>query len=1479
MANHLANLKACIQEFRPEEFGVTGNIANQWNLWLKNFEYCVEFESIKCEDGDTSKKKAALMVVGGPRLREIFETLSPVNESYEEAKRVLSEYFTPQKNLTAERYKFLCTRPESHNETHSQWVTRLKTLVKNCEFNQMNDDEAIKLVITLHTNSEKLQNEIITRNLNLKDTLNRAEMIELAEKEIKFIRNNTHCNENNRQRTMDESDIHAIKKKNSSKSQCWNCGGEFPHRNTCPAKKVTCGNCGKRGHFARVCKSKKDALSNTLHNVEPTGVSNDNVLSNASHNVEPTCVSQYQSIDSMSINTINEKAKEDKNPNMYPSTNAKIKVNGQYVTMQVDSGAEVNVINEKTYMELAQKPKLKQTSVKLRPYKSKPLPVKGYIVTEVSANGTTKTDTRIYVTAGSNGKNLLGKYTAFDLKILSINLFTIDNPESEGNISEMETGGNYQVKHMSYSEMSKYLTPVSKCQEILKGMINRNADIVNELKQRFHNVFTGIGKHKFRKITLNVDENVPPIVQPVRRIPFAKREKLDDVLTELENAHVIEPVEGPTDWISNLVLTPKANPNEIRMNIDMTTVNKAIRRTRHVIPTIEELKYRLNGMTHFSKIDLKHGYMQFELAEESRHLTTFYTHRGLRRAKRLMFGINAATEVFNEEVKQTFSDISNALNIYDDILVFGKNKQEHDLALIQTVVRLSDCGLTANLPKCIFDKPKLEFFGLVFSEQGTSPSEEKVNAIKNLDTPKSASEVRSFLGMANFSCHFMQNYSNLTHPLRELTKKNAQFNWTPECQEAFESIKEKLSTRCLNTYYDPSKETKVIVDGSKKDGLGAMLAQKNPKSKNWEVVRYDSRPVTAPERNYSQIEIESAAIEWANKKYRIYLLGMPTYDVVTDHQPLIPLYNSYKAEIPARVMKHKINLQGYAYKLVHEPGKSMPSDYMSRHPMKDSVKADNDVIAETELFVNTIVEANLPDALTKEEIQRETQLDTDLQDLMASIRLRELNEKEKPHLSAYKNVFSELSIFESMVIRGHKIVPPTKLREKAVRIAHEGHQGLVKSKSLLRTSMWFPRMDLILEDVIKSCHACQIVTCKPQKEPLNMVPIPEEPWTNLRTDFYGPVSQAGEYILVVQDEHSRYPDVEIVHSTSSRVVIPALDRIMSRFGIPKILRSDNGPPFQGEEFAEFAKWMGIKHVRVTPCTPWANGLVERFMPSLTKIIQTSIAEGLNWRQTMQRFLRSYRATPHPCTGTPPAMALGLKSFKTRLPSPINFAVTLENHRLRKKDAEMKLKMKINADEKAYVKPNPIKVGDWVLCKQSKKNKLSTPYYPKPMEVIKRKGTRITASVDGKQITRHANHFKVYHFPKGNCQTEEYCDSAEETSGEDSSRHHSGEHPRVSSNGSAELPAANFDSSEEASEEHSIRNNSRETPRVSNNGSAELPTANYSLITNEDRHAHVAPQTDVANHAQDTQQSNSGRPSRATHRPVRFGYDEHVQTRP
>ena len=1357
MSNHLANLKACVPEFVPEEFGDVNNIAKQWELWSENFQFCMEFEEIKEEEhATTSRKRAAMLAIGGPKLREIFKTLNPADNSYTAAKTALDEHFAPHKNLTAERYKFLCNGPESAQESHAQWVTRLRQNVTACEFDKMDGDEAIKLVLTLHTNSPRLQKEIITKNLSLQDTLKSAQMIELAEREIKFLKEKPPPGA----RKSELHDINAIRsdhmrdstRKNASatdatvaKSKCWTCGGDFPHQGSCPARSGTCNKCGKKGHYARVCNDSTGAskvTSNRRRGPKPVRQVEEE---DEGDDYGMDCIT-LDHIQEVNKTATSEGAKHDK----YPSTTARIKVNGQYILMEVDSGAEANVINEETYNRMQQKPKLKDTSVKLKPYKSRPIPVKGYFQTNVTVGRKRTAEARIYVTRGPEGKNLLGRYTAFDLDILSINLKTIGTkaPAASERHKEIET----EVRHMSYAEMSQHLTPLAESARALENMPRSEALGENEtmkcLQKKFSSVFTGIGKHKYRQVKLIVDETVKPVVQAVRRIPFAKRDKLEKVLQELEEGDVIEPVDGPTDWISNLVLTPKANPDEIRMNIDMTTVNKAIKRTRHVIPTVEELKYRLNGMRHFTKIDLKHGYMQYELDDGSRHLTTFYTHQGLRRAKRLMFGINAASEIFNEEIRQTLIDINNAMNIYDDIIVYGRVQQEHDLALCQVLQRLQDCGLTVNPPKCIYNRPKIEFFGLVFSDEGTAPSEEKRDALRNIAKPASAAEVRSFLGMANFSCHFIPNYSALTFPLRELTKKNATFVWSTECQTAFDGVRNALSEHSRNVYFDPSREIKLIVDGSKKDGLGSILAQKDPATQQWEVVRYDSRPVKDPERNYSQIEIESAAIEWANAKNRIYLYGLPSYTIVTDHKPLLPHYNGTRAEAPPRIIKHKMNMQGYAYTLVYEPGEVMPSDYLSRHPLRTQLKEnESEGIVETELFVNAVVNANLPPAMTIAEIESATEADPEMRSLKQAIAAGKLDLEREPNLREYRHVFQELSCHEGLLVRGHQIVVPTSLREKAVSLAHEAHQGIVKSKQYLRSRMWFPRMDSRVTAAIEHCHPCQIVTHRPQREPLKMVPIPGEPWSSLRADFYGPVHGTGEHVLVVQDEYSRYPEIEILSSTGSKGAIPAFDRIMSRFGIPDVLRSDNGPPFNGHEFADFAEYMGFEHRPVVPLAPWANGLVERFMPNLTKLIQVAKEEGLNWRQEAQKYLRAYRATPHPSTGVSPAHALfNGRRYKTRLPSPATLTEVVDQARVQQHDREAKMKMKNAADRKAYVKPNDLKPGDQVLCRQEKQNKTTTAYHRRPMTVVSREGSRITASVDGQVITRHANFFKAYRAP-------------------------------------------------------------------------------------------------------------------------------------
>ena len=186
----------------------------------------------------------------------------------------------------------------------------------------------------------------------------------------------------------------------------------------------------------------------------------------------------------------------------------------------------------------------------------------------------------------------------------------------------------------------------------------------------------------------------------------------DQILDRLQDLDIIEDVgDEPTDWCSNVVLTPKKDGESVRASLDMTDVNKYIKRTRHTIPTLRELETRLNGAKFFSHLEMNDGFMQLELKEESRKLTTFYTHRGLKRFKRLHFGVNSAAEIFNKEVRKVVSPEPNAISIYDDVLVFGTTLR-HILQLWQSH------GLTLNMKKSRSNLRSVKFFGKVFSSAG-----------------------------------------------------------------------------------------------------------------------------------------------------------------------------------------------------------------------------------------------------------------------------------------------------------------------------------------------------------------------------------------------------------------------------------------------------------------------------------------------------------------------------------------------------------------------------------------------------------------------------------------------------------------------------------------------------------------------------------------------------------------------------------------
>ena len=296
-------------------------------------------------------------------------------------------------------------------------------------------------------------------------------------------------------------------------------------------------------------------------------------------------------------------------------------------------------------------------------------------------------------------------------------------------------------------------------------------------------------------------------------------------------------------------------------------------------------------------------------------------------------------------------------------------------------------------------------------------------------------------------------------------------------------------------------------------------------------------------------------------------------------------------------------------------------------------------------YINFVTQNSVPKAMTLKEILDATNDDAALTELRDAIKT---NKWDSPAVKPFKAVKNELtSTAQGIILRGTRIVIPSALQQRAINIAHETHLGIEKTKSLIREKIWFPQIDSRVKDTIEQCIAYQAVGKQKPPEPLRMTEMPELPWRTVHVDFYGPLPTS-EYLLVVVDRYSRFPEAEIVHSTRAATVIPKLDKIFSVHGIPDVIISDNGPPFNGDEYARYLKALGIQAKFSTPYWLQGNATVERFMQPLGKALKTAKLQGRSWKQELNRFLLQYRTTPHCTTGVPPSELLFNRTVKGKL---------------------------------------------------------------------------------------------------------------------------------------------------------------------------------------------------------------------------------------
>ncbi|KAL1268613.1 hypothetical protein QQF64_033976 [Cirrhinus molitorella] len=335
------------------------------------------------------------------------------------------------------------------------------------------------------------------------------------------------------------------------------------------------------------------------------------------------------------------------------------------------------------------------------------------------------------------------------------------------------------------------------------------------------------------------------------------------------------------------------------------------------------------------------GYHQLELHLDSRYITTFTTHLGLRRYKRLNFGISSAAEVFQNAIAQTLQGIKGVKNLSDDIIVYGDSQRAHDEALRAVFQRLKDSGLTLNREMCEFNKHRLEFYGFIFSASGISADPKKVTAILQASEPKDPGEIRSLLGMANYCSQFIQDFSTISAPLRELTKKGTSWQWGDVHKQALQQLKDALASATTMSSI-PQKTLNSL----------SMLA----------------RDI---EKRYSQTEREALAIVWSCEHFHLYLYGHP-FALVTDHKPLQLIWNNPRSKPPARIERWGLRLQLYQFRIEYRKGTDNPADFMSRHPISFEKEPNTRASKVAEEYVNFMALQATPKAMTLDEIKSET---------------------------------------------------------------------------------------------------------------------------------------------------------------------------------------------------------------------------------------------------------------------------------------------------------------------------------------------------------------------------------------------------------------------------------------------------------------------------------------------------------------------------
>ena len=622
------------------------------------------------------------------------------------------------------------------------------------------------------------------------------------------------------------------------------------------------------------------------------------------------------------------------------------------LTLQADTGADANAINKKTFNEIFPDVKLEESTYMLQNFDKRLIKPIGSFKCFLRWKDH-KYRVKFEV-MGIDTPNLLSRETTFLMGILK-KCLSVEKTPNEPNdqtsssvsghsvlptekdpLTSMEGVFSHSVPSMEDRSQMNCVsntaeTPDSSS-DCVVGSNNPSLSIADlpltqeKVESTYADIFQGLGKFPGEPYKQRLKPDAVPVKHRPRKVPVHLKDAFHEEVERLVKIDVLEKVTEPTEWVNSFVIVEKVidssnahSPNHvikksIRLCIDPKDLNEALEREPYYSRTIDELISMFAGAKVFTIVDMDKGYWQVVLHPESRKLTCMAFDIGRYQFKRLPMGSKVASDIFQRMLDSVYIGLPGVTGIADDMVIFGRNEEEHDRNLILFLETTRKNGLILNKRKLQFKKEEVSFFGHRWNSTGISPDPKKTESILKMQFPPDKETMHSFLGLVNFLNRYTPRLAELCSPLRKLILKDSHYSPGDTEHAAFDAIKAEFQKKIILPYFDRNKETILQTDVSKK-GFGAVILQEE------QPIYYASTALTSAEKNYHNLEREAKAAVWGMEKFHYFLYGRK-FILQTDQKPLVSIFRKHMIDVSPRIQRITIHAWQYEFEPQHIPGRN-----------------------------------------------------------------------------------------------------------------------------------------------------------------------------------------------------------------------------------------------------------------------------------------------------------------------------------------------------------------------------------------------------------------------------------------------------------------------------------------------------------------------------------------------------------------------------